>query len=150
MIYLYFLDDDMATVIVFCMILLALCTAVIIAIGVDLLFGIRESKKQGIYTHSQGLRKTTAKLSSYLSLILVAFVLDSINPLFVFISSVPHLPILTILVSMFFIFTEWISIREHTSKGMRKKFRQTPVQMREMLKEIKDIKDDIKNIVNDK
>lgn len=140
----------MAAVIVFCMILLALCTAVIIAIGVDLIFGIRESKKQGIYTHSQGLRQTTAKLSSYLSLILVAFVLDSINPLFIFVDAFPYLPILTILVSMFFIFTEWISIREHTSKGMRKKFRRTPVEMREMLKEIKDIKDDIKNIVNDK
>lgn len=150
MIYLYLLDDDMAIVVVFCMILLALCTAIIIAIGVDLIFGIRESKKQGIYTHSQGLRQTTAKLSSYLSLILIAFVLDAINPLFVFIGNVPHLPILTILVSMFFIFTEWISIREHTSKGMRKKFRQTPMEMREMLKEIKDIKDDIKNIVNDK
>ena len=150
MIYLYFLDDDLATVIVFCMILLALCTAVIIAIGVDLIFGIMESKKEGVYTHSNGLRQTTAKLSSYLSLILVAFVLDSINPLFIFVDAVPHLPILTILVSMFFVYTEWISIREHTSKGMRKKFRQTPVEVREMLKEIKDIKNDIKDIVNDK
>lgn len=150
MIYLYLLDDDLAIVIVFCMILLALCTAVIIAIVVDLIFGIRESKKEGVYTHSNGLRQTTAKLSSYLSLILIAFVLDAINPLFVYMSNVPHLPMLTILVSMFFIFTEWISIREHTSKGMRKKFRQTPIEVKEMLKDIKDIKNDIKEIIDDK
>src|SRR5690625_7433344 len=104
MIYLYFLDDDMAAVIVFCMILLALCIAVIIAIGVDLIFGIRESKKQGIYTHSQGLRQTTAKLSSYFSLILVSFVLVSINPLFVFLSIVFNFPIINFIVILFCIF----------------------------------------------
>lgn len=149
MIYLYLIEDDFTAIIVFCTILLILCIGVIIAVFIDLAFGIKESKRKGLYTHSNGLRQTTRKLSSYLSLIITAFILDAVNPMFIYIK-IPELPILTILVTMFFIVTEWISIKEHTSKGIRKKFRQTPIEMREVLKEIKDIKNDIKDIINDK
>lgn len=50
----------------------------IIAILADLWSGIRKSKKQGIYTHSYGLRQTTSKISRNFNILFGCTIVDFI------------------------------------------------------------------------
>nr|DAM03173.1 MAG TPA: holin [Caudoviricetes sp.] len=50
----------------------------VIAIAADLWSGIRKSKKQGIYTHSYGLRQTTSKIARNFNLLFGCTIIDFI------------------------------------------------------------------------
>src|SRR5699024_4452149 len=118
---------------------------VMIASGIDLAYGISKSHQKGEYTHSNGLRMTATKLITYLSFILIGFLIDAINPMFVY-WDIPQLPLVSIIAGIYLVITEFISIREHVSKGMRKKIRNTPKEVKDMLKEIREVTDEIKEI----
>lgn len=125
---------------------------VLIAVVFDLFYAIKQDKenlKDEFKVHSDGLKGTIMKAQYYMTFIILGFLIDSVNPLFVY-WDIPVLPVITIAVVIFLLATEFISVREHTSGKQKKRFRQTPTEVkkiikewREITKEIKDIKDDV-------
>lgn len=145
MIYLYFIENDFRAILPYLGIFSILCLLVMSATFIDLGFGIYESKKEGIYTHSAGLKSMVTKLSTYLSFLVLAFFIDAVNPIFIYWDA-PHAPIVSILMALFLLIVEFISVREHVSDGTRQKFREAPKEVRDMVDAIKDFTDDIKTI----
>ena len=125
----------------------AICFAVFLSVMLDLVLGIKESRKQGHFTHSYGLRRTIEKLTSYLALVIIGFVIDAINPIF-FYWGVHHLPLASVILAFALIYTEGISIKEHLSDGTRKKMRNMPRELRAIMREIKEVKDEVSNLKN--
>lgn len=123
----------------------SICFMVFIAVMLDLFLGIRESKKDGKYTHSYGLRKTIEKLTAYLALVIIGFVIDAINPIF-FYWGIKHLPIASIILAFSLIYTEGVSIREHLSEGTRQKIRDMPREIKQVIKEVREVKDEVNKL----
>lgn len=123
-----------------CIVLLVFAAALL-----DLFLGVRESKKSGDFIHSYGLRRTIEKLTIYLSLVTIGFIVDAINPIF-FYWKIDHLPVTTILLSLGLIYAEYISIREHLSEGARKKIRSLPKDLKNVVSELSELKEEISNL----
>lgn len=91
---------------------------VILSIGIDLYFGIQKSKKEGIYTHSFGLRKTSEKVVQYLAFMLFMLFIDFLNPVWAYLNY-QSLPLLSIFGAIVLVYTEWKSVREKSSEKFR-------------------------------
>lgn len=86
-----------------------------IAAGIDLIAGIRKSRKRGVVlVHSYGIKKTLDKLARYFNLLLAASTLDAA----MIISGIPQahglpmLPYITTLVTVIFCIVESYSVWE--------------------------------------
>lgn len=145
MIFYYFYDDNLSLVMTNLGAFTSICFMVFIAVMLDLFLGIRESKKDGKYTHSYGLRKTIEKLTAYLALVIIGFVIDAINPIF-FYWGISHLPIASIILAFSLIYTEGVSIREHLSEGTRQKIRDMPREIKQVIKEVREVKDEVNKL----
>lgn len=91
----------------------------VIAIMADLWSGIRKSKKQGIYTHSYGLRQTTSKISRNFNILFGCTIVDLIiivGEFNTFVSSIinlsPNVPYITFIASIVLCGIEVYSIFE--------------------------------------
>ncbi|MFV0326896.1 MAG: hypothetical protein ACK5LF_21370 [Bacteroides xylanisolvens] len=91
----------------------------VIAILADLWSGIRKSKKQGIYTHSYGLRQTTSKISRNFNILFGCTIVDFIiivGEFNTFVSGIinlsPNVPYITFIASIVLCGIEVYSIFE--------------------------------------
>ena len=92
--------------------LIAFYISILVAVGLDLISGIRKSRAAGIkVTHSHGIRITLDKLSRYFVLLLSASTLDAVT----IISGLPEIHNLPILPYVTFIITVIILIVESYS-----------------------------------
>lgn len=117
---------------------------VIAGIGIDLYFGIKKSRKEGVYIHSYGLRQTTEKTVTYLALMLLLLFVDILNPFFVYFDYVP-LPLFSIFGAIVLTYTEYKSIREKTNEKFRNDFEGSARELMKLLKENKDYLNNLKN-----
>lgn len=102
-----------------CLLVVFMCDlAVIVSVAIDLYFGVRKSKKNGMYIHSFGLRRTFEKLSYYLALMLFLSIFDFLNPLW-YLFGYKDIPILTMAGAIVFGVTEMISVREKSEDKVR-------------------------------
>lgn len=117
---------------------------VILSIAVDLHFGIKKSREDGIkVTHTKGLRLTYEKTKEYLALMVFMLFLDILNPIFVYFD-VPTLPLLTILGAIVLVYTEWKSVKEKSSEKFQLKVDDNYSEVLGMLKEYKEELDKLK------
>lgn len=101
---------------------------VVLSIGIDLYFGIKKSKVQGVFTHSFGLRQTSKKTVEYLALMLFMFFIDVLNPFWVYFDYVA-LPLFSIFGAIVLVYTEWKSVREKSSEKFRFAIKENPTEI---------------------
>lgn len=80
--------------------------ALIISMGVDLVFGIRKAKENGEATTSRGFKKTCEKARKYFSPFLVTVCVDVIACVVI------EFPVFTMIWSAYCVFCEFVSVRE--------------------------------------
>ena len=108
-----------------------ICFAIIlIAVFLDLNSGIKKAKKRNEYVSSYKMRRTLEKLRLYLSVTLIAVMIDVVQIFFVYMHNCQTtgkiwwmLPIATGLVSLFIVFLEGKSIKEKADKKDQKEVR---------------------------
>lgn len=110
----------------------SLCMAsILIAMTIDLIFGIRKARINGEATTSRGLKKTCDKARKYFSPLLCIVCIDLISCV------VTSVPMFSMLWSVYCIFCEFMSVREKA--WQKAEIRQQERTMRILL----DNKDDI-------
>ena len=107
---------------------------VIMAIGIDLYFGIKKSKETGLYVHSYGLRQTSKKTVQYLSFMFFFFFIDVLNPFWVYFDY-QSMPLLSILGAIVLTYTEYKSVREKSDEKFRNDFDGNAKELYKLLKE---------------
>ena len=107
---------------------------VIMAIAIDLYFGIKKSKETGLYVHSYGLRQTSKKTVQYLSFMFFFFFIDVLNPFWVYFDY-QSMPLLSILGAIVLTYTEYKSVREKSDEKFRNDFDGNAKELYKILKE---------------
>lgn len=110
---------------------------VILSIGIDLHFGIRKSKEQGVYTHSYGLRQTTKKTVQYLTFMAFMFFLDVLNP-FWYYFDYRALPLASVFGGIVLTYTEYKSVREKAEDKFRENVEGSAKELYKLLKQNKE------------
>lgn len=111
---------------------------VIMAIAIDLYFGIKKSKETGLYVHSYGLRQTSKKTVQYLSFMFFFFFIDILNPFWIYFDY-QSMPLLSIFGAIVLTYTEYKSVREKSDEKFRNDFDGNAKELYKLLKENKDI-----------
>lgn len=121
------------------MVVFLCCIVVILAIAIDLYFGIKKSKVDGKFvTHSYGFRKTSEKTVQYLAFMFFMLFLDFLNPIWAYIDA-PELPILSLFGAVVLVYTEQKSVREHSSDKFRNAIKNNPAEIIAYIKEHKEL-----------
>lgn len=110
---------------------------VILAIAIDLYFGIKKSKQTGLYVHSYGLRQTSKKTVQYLSFMFFFLFIDVLNPFWIYFDY-QSMPLLSIFGAIVLTYTEYKSVREKSDEKFRNDFDGNAKELYKLLKENKD------------
>lgn len=145
MILLDLINGCSKEVIVYSAIAFGVLVAVLIAVSIDLFFGIRKSKTKGNFIHSFGLKRTINKLVEYLAMLVMMFLGDFINPMWL-VLDFPKIPVLTVIGGFVLIYIEHKSVRE---KSHRKFVNATAKAPREIIRYIVENKNLVKEIMED-
>lgn len=95
---------------------------VLIAMIIDLYFGVKKSKQLNEHTSSEGFRRSVNKVVYYYSMMSFALLFDALNPLpFYLPFPLSIIPIITIIFAMALIFTEAKSVREKAEDKLRRR-----------------------------
>lgn len=102
---------------------------VLAAMTIDLACGIRKAKLRGEYTNSTALSRTVTKFITYEGGMLIATGVDMLIHLGKFweilgFQVMLGIPIVTVLVGIFILGVEWISIREKADEKTKKEMKQ--------------------------
>lgn len=92
---------------------------VLLAIAVDLVFGIKKSKADGIYVHSVGLRRTVTKVINYLAMMLFMLFFDALSPLGLLHGNFNILPLASVVGCLILVYIEFKSVREKSENKFR-------------------------------
>ncbi|MEI7486430.1 MAG: phage holin family protein [Chryseobacterium sp.] len=112
---------------------------VLIAILIDLYFGVKKSKALGEHTSSEGYRRSIQKFNYYYALLAFALIFDALLPISYYLPfPLSALPIVTLLGAVALVFTEAKSVRE---KGDAKLRRKTDASVKELITLLKDRED---------
>ena len=140
---LHIITQDWDALMLQFLIILIDCVAVILAMGIDLYFGIQVSKKNGGFIRSKGLQKSTQKLIRYLSLIMLALCLDVINPVFVYFD-ITSFPIFSCAAAFILIYTEYKSIKEKFDDDFQKELQDNALEILNFVKNNKELIEQLK------
>ena len=105
---------------------------VMVAIGIDLYFGIHKSKKEGVFEHSYGWRQTIKKTIYYLAFMLFMFLFDSISPLGLIHQNFNILPLASVVGCAILLRTEFISVREKSDQKYQHKIDKVAKELLEL------------------
>ena len=113
---------------------------VLLAVAIDLYNGIQKAKKNGIARRSEGFRRTAEKLKTYYSLMFLCVLADVIIAYVIleYKSFVPVIPYITIAITIWFIFTEWRSVKESAEDKLQKDVNKSGTELLQILQIIKD------------
>lgn len=122
---------------------------VLVAVGIDLVFGIKKSKKNGEFTHSFGLRQTVQKVVNYLAMMLFMLLFDSINPLGLIHQNFNVLPLASVIGCLILTWIEFISVREKSDQKYKRKIDKVAKELIDLAMTddniVKRIKDNLEN-----
>ena len=114
---------------------------VIIAILIDLYFGVKKAKELGEATHSEGFRRTINKATYYFALMGFAFlfdIFDVVTPYF-FPHPLGSVPFVSIFVALGLVFTEAKSVREKAEDKARRRTDESFRKMLELMQNREDV-----------
>ncbi|MEN9918001.1 MAG: hypothetical protein RL662_437 [Bacteroidota bacterium] len=109
--------------------LVIIYTAVLAAMMIDLIFGLRKARIHGELRSSMGLRRTVDKGLQYFSWMLIATIMDVIASLII------EYPYFTMVAGLFLTITEIKSILESYDKKERDKIILTSRQLADLIRE---------------
>lgn len=116
--------------------IIVLCVgAIIVAMGVDLVFGIRKAKANGEATTSTGLKKTCTKSKKYFSPLITLVCIDIISCIVI------PFPVFTMVWAAYCVSCEFLSVREKS--WQKAEIRKQEKTVRILLEN----KDDIANLI---
>lgn len=118
-------------------ILVVIYTGVLIAVIIDLMFGVSRAKKLGVVRTSYGFRRTITKATTYYALLMLLTIADVIASMWF------SLPFFTAVGGIGIIGVEWRSVFEKT-KDANKSIEDIPKVLVEIIKN----KDNIQEIIN--
>lgn len=145
---LYLVNKDYDSLLIQLFAIVLCWVLVIFSIGIDLYFGIKKSKDDGIFvTHSFGLRKTSEKVVEYLAFMLFMLFIDAINPIFIYFD-IQALPILSIFGTIVLVYTEYKSVNEKSNEKFRHAIRNNPKEIAEFIQNNKELLEDALNNPN--
>lgn len=120
---------------------------VILDIAIDLHFGIKKSKEQGVFIHSYGLRQTTKKTVQYLAFMAFLLFLDILNP-FWYYFDYRALPLASVFGGIVLTYTEYKSVREKVGDKFREDVEGSAKELYKILKRNKEFLDTLEKKKN--
>lgn len=108
---------------------------VLIAILIDLFFGIQKARKLNELRSSEGYKRSIEKFVFYYASLFFALLFDALLPISFFFSfPLSAIPFITILAATALILTEFKSVREKAEDKVRRKTEASAMQIIELLK----------------
>lgn len=108
---------------------------VLIAILIDLFFGIQKARKLNELRSSEGYKRSIEKFVFYYASMFFALLFDALLPISFFFSfPLSAIPFITILAATALILTEFKSVREKAEDKVRRKTEASAMQIIELLK----------------
>jgi len=136
-----YLEGDYKTLITTLSVVCIAWIMVIIAILIDLYFGVKKAKELGEATHSEGFRRTINKATYYFALMGFAFlfdIFDVVTPYF-FPHPLGSVPFVSIFVALGLVFTEAKSVREKAEDKARRRTDESFRKMLELMQNREDV-----------
>lgn len=126
--------------------LVVLAILILIVALIDLHFGIKKSKADNKFkTHSFGLRQSWNKIKEYWAYLFLAFVVDFLNVIWVYVKDVEAMPLISIFVTITVVYTEYKSIREKSDEKVRHALKDSSVETINYISNITTIATAVKN-----
>lgn len=113
---------------------------VLLAMIIDLVFGVKKAKQLGEHRTSEGYRRSIHKFVYYFAMLMFAFIFDALNPIsYYFPFPLAVMPVVTLLCALALIFTEWKSVREKAEDKLRRKTDATFRDLLDILEKREDV-----------
>lgn len=127
---------------------------VLVAMIIDLHYGIKKAKNQNEYISSQGFKRTVYKFKDYYSALLYALLGDVLLSVFTYYLPFPLsiVPVISIVVGLLLVWTEFKSVKEKGSEKVWRQMNQSATEMAQfynILKE-KELMDKFHEFIKDK
>ena len=136
-----YLEGDYKTLITTLFVVCFTWIVVIVAMLIDLYFGVKKAKELGEATSSEGFRRTINKATYYFALMGFAFlfdIFDVITPYF-FPHPLGSVPFVSIFVALGLVFTEAKSVREKAEDKARRRTDESFRKILELMQNREDI-----------
>lgn len=120
-----------------------LCWGIVLAsVGLDLYFGVKKSKEEGVFMHSFGLKQTTKKTVLYLTFMTFLLFGDVMNPFWYYFDYL-QLPVFTITGAFVLTYTEYKSVKEKNEEKVGKEIENNMKELYKLLKDNRDVLRDL-------
>lgn len=134
-----FLANDYAAIIQKLIVVSMAWGGVLVAILIDLFFGIRKAKKVNEIRSSEGYKRSFEKSVMYYAVMVFALLFDALLPIsFLFSFPLSAIPFITIFAATAIILTEFKSVCEKAEDKVRRKTEASAMQIIELLKNKED------------
>ena len=136
-----YLEGDYKTLITTLFVVCFTWIVVIVAMLIDLYFGVKKAKELGEATSSEGFRRTINKATYYFALMGFAFlfdIFDVVTPYF-FPHPLGSVPFVSIFVALGLVFTEAKSVREKAEDKARRRTDESFRKMLELMQNREDV-----------
>jgi hypothetical protein len=130
-------DQDWVRLNMLAYVLIILYSCVLLALLIDLFFGVRRAKRLKVARTSYGFRRTITKASTYFGLMMLLTIADIVA------SVILQMPYFTVIGALGIVIVEGISVYEKV-KDENKKIEEVPTVLLELLKN----KDNIQDILS--
>ena len=136
-----YLEGDYKTLITTLFVVCFTWIVVIVAMLIDLYFGVKKAKELGEATSSEGFRRTINKATYYFALMGFAFlfdIFDVVTPYF-FPHPLGSVPFVSIFVALGLVFTEAKSVREKAEDKARRRTDESFKKILELMQNREDV-----------
>lgn len=136
-----YLEGDYKTLITTLFVVCFAWIVVIVAMLIDLYFGVKKAKELGEATSSEGFRRTINKATYYFALMGFAFLFDIFDVLtpYFFPHPLGSVPFVSIFVALGLVFTEAKSVREKAEDKARRRTDESFRKILELMQNREDI-----------
>lgn len=142
---LEFIKHDYETLYLKLVLISLIWFCVLVAMAIDLGFGIQKAKKIGEFITSEGFRRTIHKVVYYYSMMIFGLLFDFLNPFSYYLPyPISILPIITILFGIVLVYTEAKSVREKAEDKLRRK---TDASFIDIVETVKNNKEVMNNLI---
>lgn len=130
-------NDDWTYITIKLIIVGAAWLMVLMAMSIDLIFGIKKAKATGEYITSEGYRRSIHKFVYYYITLLFALIFDCILSIVTYYLPFPLsvAPLVTLGAALGLILTEWKSVNEKANEKLRRRINSSYKDLAEILKD---------------
>lgn len=147
---LEFIKHDFQAIYLKLILISILWFCVLVAMAIDLGFGVQKAKQVGEFITSEGFRRSIHKVVYYYAMMTFALLFDFINPFSYYLPyPLNALPVITILFAIVLIYTEAKSVREKAEDKLRRKTDASFIEFVDLIKDKKEILQKVTQLMQD-